>query len=283
MKRKYQYITGFTQEDFFRDVRRGMRDAAAELNVDVEFTGTLDADPEALSRMIRQAVDDGMDGLAVNILHPTGFHEALEYCRQRNVPVVTFNIDGETELRLATVSQNFVQAGTALGAFMADRIPEGAHVLFTLHDAGISALDTRMASMAHALQDRKLQTSSLVTGNTPELARDAILQELDRHPDISVILGTGQSDTHGAALAALEQPDRALTIAGFDVCPEILQLICDGVIIGTVEQQPYVQGYFPLVLLQKYHTEHIVPFDIDAGNSICTRDRAQLLLSLGAF
>lgn len=282
MRRKYQYITGFIQEDFFRDVRRGMHDAAAELDVDVEFTGTEDADPTALSDMICNAVESGMDGIAVNILHPTGLHKALQFCKQRNVPVVTFNVDGEESLRLATVSQNFSQAGAALGAFLSPNIPEGAHVLFTLHDAGISALDTRMASMQQALAHRHITATSLVTGNTPELARDTILRELDRCPDISVILGTGQSDTHGAALAALARPERQLLVAGFDVCPEILQLVCQGVILATVEQQPYVQGYFPLVLLQKYQTEHIVPFDIDAGNSICTRERAELLLSLGA-
>lgn len=281
MRRKYQYITGFIQEDFFRDVRRGMHDAAAELGVDAEFTGTLDADPAALSQMIRQAVENGVDGIAVNILHPTGLHEALEFCRQRNVPVVTFNVDGETDMRLATVSQNFNQAGAALGAFMADRIPVGSRVLFTLHDAGISALDTRMESMARVLESRKIRTSSLVTGNTPELARDTILRELEQDPDISIILGTGQSDTHGAALAALARPDRDLTIAGFDVCPEILQLVCQGVIQATVEQQPYVQGYFPLVLLDKYCTQHIMPFDIDAGSALCTAERARLLLSLG--
>ena len=48
MKRlKFIFITCSVGEDFFRPVQKGMRDAAALLDVDCEFIGTEDVDLEA--------------------------------------------------------------------------------------------------------------------------------------------------------------------------------------------------------------------------------------------
>lgn len=264
----YQYITGYRNEDFFDDVKRGMNDAAQDFSVEVSFLGVDDGDTQALSRLIDDAIRAGVDGLAVNIVHPTRLHDALLRCKEAGIPVVTFNIDGETQLRLATVSQNFHEAGMALGKLMCQRVRPGEEILITQHDAGISALDERAAGICEALRARDVRVRRLVAGNTPEIAKASILQVLAENRAIGTILGTGQSDTHGAGLAALALPERTLTIAGFDVCEDILQMLRSGVITATVEQQPYIQGYFPLLLLHQYVCRGMKPFDINTGNSI---------------
>jgi simple sugar transport system substrate-binding protein len=56
--------------------------------------------------------------------------------------------------------------------------------------------------------------------------------------------------------------------AGFDMSPEILRLVKAGVIRFTIDQQPYCQGYYPVVQLALYRRYGIAPADIDTGAAI---------------
>lgn len=274
----YKYITGFMNEDFFKEVREGIADAAAQLHVQADFVGTETDDCDVLNRMIYDAIREKCEGIAVNFMHPTKLNQALEACRDAGIPVVSFNMDGEAGLRLATVSQHFYEAGLRLGERMKEAVDEGSTVLFTQHDPGIHALEERERGIRKALENKNIRALQMISGNTPHLARMRILQMLEDHPDIRWIFCTGQSDTHGAGLAAEEMAPGTIRVAGFDVCGEILDMIRRGTIEATVDQQPYVQGFYPLLLLYQYRTRGITPFDIETGNAIISRRTAEKIL-----
>ena len=70
-----------------------MEDAASILNVDAIFTGSTGADIDEQNRMIRQFADEGVDGIAVNIINPVAYNDAIAYAMKKGVPVVAFNVD----------------------------------------------------------------------------------------------------------------------------------------------------------------------------------------------
>ncbi len=87
-----------------------------------------------------------------------------------------------------------------------------------------------------------------------------ITDELNKHPDIKFILCTGQADTEGAGLAIEKNfAGKGYTAAGFDLSPEILRLIKAGYIKCTIDQQPYIQGYYPVIQLALYKRYGIMP------------------------
>lgn len=273
----YKYITGFINEDFFKTVKQGLSEAAEQLHVRAEFIGTESDDCDALNALIYEAIGEKCDGIAVNFIHPTKLNPALKACGEAGIPVVAFNMDGDRELRLCAVSQQFYEAGKRLGDRLAGSVEEGASVLFTQHDPDIRALEDREAGIREALREKNLITYRVISGNNPKLACENIYRTLEEHPDIRWIFSTGQSDTHGAGLVSQAMPERKLKIGGFDVCNEILCMIRQGIIEATVDQQPYVQGFYPLLLLHQYRTRGITPFDIDTGSAIIDREKLALL------
>jgi simple sugar transport system substrate-binding protein len=105
------------------------------------------------------------------------------------------------------------------------------------------------------------------SGNVPNQARDVILKALD--PTIGAIPCTGQPDLHGAGLAVKTLPPESRPyVAGFDVSGEIKEFIGGGLIDATVDQQPYVQGFYPLLMMYQYLRNGVTPFDIDPGKAI---------------
>ena len=266
---RFIYITPFFEEDFFSEVKRGMHDAAAMLGVTAKFTGTHEADFSALSDMIKRAVDQGISGLAVSMPRSGELDEAVQSAMDKGIPVVSFNIDNPQSARMACVCQDFYSAGIRLGELIRDRLPAKARVLLTMHDAGVTALDERVQGIKDAVSAARSDVvfKTVVTGNTPELAQKTLTAELLAGAE--AMLCTGQSDTHGAGLAVRALPEyRGTVIAGFDVCKEIRQMVDEGVIDFTIDQQPYVQGFYPLLMMHQSIVHGVKPFDIDTGCDI---------------
>ena len=55
--------------------------------------------------------------------------------------------------------------------------------------------------------------------------------------------------------------------------------IQDGTIAGTVDQQPYLQGYMPIVQLALYCRHGIEPCDMDAGANLVTKKNVDAVIA----
>jgi len=115
----------------------------------------------------------------------------------------------------------------------------------------------------------------------PVVATQKILEQLSAHPDIAAILATGQADTEGAGLA-VQKSGMDIIVAGFDISDNILSLIQEGVISATTDQQPYMQGFYPVLQLVLYNRYGLTPTDIDAGAGLVTSENVSSVISLSA-
>jgi simple sugar transport system substrate-binding protein len=278
------FISPVIHEEFFLPVKKGMRDAAKQMGVEATFTGTEGVDTKAQAAMVTQAVKDGYDGIAVDIIHATDFDKPIEDAIAAGVPVVAFNTDDVTpNPRLSTVSQNLYEAGQTVATRAIDFIPSGSEVLVTMHDAGISALEERRRGIQDVLRQKRIKSTVVISTPHPDKARDIITKSLKDNPKIKTVLCTGQADTEGAGLAIAENfRGQGYRSAGFDLSPNILRLIDAGVIEFTIDQQPYTQGFYPVVQLTLLLRYGIRPSDIDAGATVITRDEAKSVMGLKA-
>jgi simple sugar transport system substrate-binding protein len=265
------FITCAKDAVFFQPVKKGMADAAKAMNVQCDFTGTEGLDLKAQAEMVRKAVADGYDGIALNLLDSAAFDEVVKEAVKKGVPIVAFNVDDRSKPnpRLSGISQDFVKAGRVVGAEVLNYIPSGGKVLLTQHDAGISALDERLQGIREVLDSKNIPSKVIVSGNDASKAVDIIARELKADPSIKVILGTGQADTEAAGrVIERDFPNQDYVAAGFDLSPETLRLIKAGIIKFAIDQQPYAQGFYPVVQLALYCRYGIRPANIDAGATV---------------
>ena len=199
------------------------------------------------------------------------------------VPVVAFNVDDQAtpNARMASVNQRLYEAGAALGKHVSPQVPAGSSVLLTMHDEGVSALNDRRRGIQDALQSTQVKWTTLVTGNQSDHGAEIVAKALRQNPDIHVVLGTGQSDTEAAGLAIERNfAGRGYWAAGFDLSDTTLRLIRDGHILCTMDQQPYIQGFYPVVQLTHYLRYGITPSSIDAGATIIDASNVAQVIEL---
>ena len=280
---RFVLITVCKDAEFFKTVQKGMQDAAKAMNVQCEFTGTADVDTETAAAMVHKAIADGYNGIGLNITDAQAFDGVIAEAMRKGIPVVAFNVDAQAarakaaketgggHLRMSAICQDFIKAGRSVGQHSLSFIPKGAAVLLTQHDHGITALDERLQGIQEVLKQHGIAWRVICSSNDPHKARQLIAAELKANPDIRFVIGTGQTDTEAAgAVIASEFPKQGYMAAGFDMSPETLRLVKAGVIRFTIDQQPYCQGYYPVVQMALYCRYGIPPVDIDTGASIVT-------------
>jgi len=283
---KFVFISCAVNEAFYDPVKKGMRDAARLMGVSCTFIGTEDVDLEAQAGMVAAAVADGCDGIALNIIDAEAFNGVVADAMARGVPVVAFNVDGTYGKgpHLSSVNQNLYEAGRTVGARAAADLPRNPGILMTVHSEGISALEDRLRGMQEVLKkERGASWEILVTGIDSEKAASAVAGALRARPDIKTVLATGQADTEGAGLAVERNfPGAGYYVAGFDLSPGILRMVKSGTIAFTIDQQPYVQGFYPVVQLALYRRYGLKPSSQDAGATVIAAADVDRVLELSA-
>jgi len=279
---RFAFITPFADIDFFVPVQKGMRDAAEQVGVTCKFDGPSGPDMAGQAECMRRHIAAGVDGIVLNIMDSAVLAPVIKEASDAGIPVVAFNVDdGQVPTdRLSAVCQDLREAGRVLGREAAAFVAPGSTVLLLLHDKGISALEARREGIMEGLADKQVNWKVLIAGDkerTVEVVTDAINED----PGVNVVLCTGQSDTEGAGLAVARNfKGQGIEVAGFDLSVGTLEMIQEGTIRFAIDQQPYVQGYYPVIQLAQYIRYDLIPSDVDAGADVVGQDKATRVVEL---
>jgi simple sugar transport system substrate-binding protein len=166
---------------------------------------------------------------------------------------------------------------------MASRHPR--RVLCVIHEAGNLALAQRCRGFADAISRAGGRSSVLTVDlQRPRAAEHRIATALAAH-HYDGLLTLGGATIAAPTLEAL-RADRLLgklVYATFGIGPQVLQAVERGEISFAADQQPYLQGYLPIVLLTQYHLYGVLPDRgkvVSTGPVFITKQNAHRVLTL---
>jgi simple sugar transport system substrate-binding protein len=102
---------------------------------------------------------------------------------------------------------------------------------------------------------------------------DRVGAYLTANPNTSAYFDTGY--WHAAVAQVLADrgiPAGQVLLGGFDLVPDVLDQMEAGYIQVQVDQQPYMQGFMPVMQIYLAETVGLAPADIDTGQGIVTPD-----------
>ena len=277
---------GAAADPFWSVVINGLDEAARDLGVRVEYQAPSTFDMVAMSDMIDAAVASRPDGLVVSVPDPDALDASIRAAVEIGIPVITINSgeDASASLgALAHIGQAEYDAGFGGGERLA---ASGARrVLCVNQEVGNAALDMRCQGLSDALAEHGVPTSVLaVELADPEDTQQRVAGALTADPTIDGILTLGTTAAE-PALAALRDLGRvsAVHLGTFDLSTQVLEAIGDGEIDFAIDQQQYLQGYLPVVLLTLYLETGTVPGGgraIPTGPGFVTIETAEQVVEL---
>lgn len=232
-------ITHAAPGDTFWDiVRKGAEEAAAKDNVELQYL----SDPEGgrQAQLIEQAVDQGVDGIAVTLAKPDALAGALKKAEDAGIPVVSLNAGEDRSAELGAITHfgsNEKLAGEAVGDRLAT---EGyKHPICVIQEQGHVGLENRCAGVKAKVPDTEVL---YVQGTDMTQVESTVTAKLQATKAADVVIGLGAPFTL-TILKSISGAGSDAKVASFDMNAELAQKIVDGDILFTVDQQPWLQGY----------------------------------------
>jgi simple sugar transport system substrate-binding protein len=248
---KVALVTHASQGDtFWNLVKKGAEAAAAKDGIDLTYAS--DPDSAAQAELVRDAIRQKVDGIAVTLAKPQAMRGPVAAAKAADVPVVGLNsgIDSwQSEGILEFFGQDESLAGRAVGDKLDDL--KAKHALCVVHERGNVALEARCAGVKKTFGG---QTENLyVEGADANATAAAITARLRQDPTIDEVITMGAQFAL-TAVQSVKQSGSKAHVATFDLNQNLVKAVKKGDVQFAVDQQPYLQGYLAVDALWLYKT-----------------------------
>ena len=273
-------------------IDRGAQQAAADTGATVEIVYS-DWDFDRMVTQFREAVSQRPDGIAM-MGHP-GDDALMPIAAEADaagIPVMYMNVDvPQVRARFGSgyVGATLYQQGRALGEetlrLAGDRLAAGDKAIVmsrwesenraqrelglvdVLTEAGIEVIKLQEAEGASADQMLQLPTLTSTLLSNPET-------KLIGYP------GGPWLSAAPVFMSAVGKAPEDIIGVGFDLGQGVMTAFDGGYVLVTSDQQPYLQGYMPVLSLCQQLVYKLGPLNVDTGAGFVTTDNYQDVVPL---
>ena len=282
---------------FWQAIKKGFDDACGkiEANCQMIFTQT-EGSIEQQAANMEAALARKPDALLTSIVDDRALDGIIDRAVKDGVTVIAVNVDDSEgaagNARAAFVGQGFRPAGYALGQAMSKHFPKQGpiRILVGISAPGQNWSEARGGGVMEFLKDykaanpgRDISWERIDSGTDLAITADRVGAYLNANPETTAYFDTGF--WHAAVARVLKdrgiEPGKIL-LGGFDLVPEAVQQMQAGYIQVQVDQQPYMQGFIPVMQVYLADKIGLSPANVDTGQGIVTPADADSIMKLSA-
>lgn len=267
-------------DSWWNTIKNAIKVAADQMDVTVEYRNPPTGDLADMARIIEQATASNPDGIISTIADYEVLKGPITKAVRKGIPVITIN-SGTTEQSRALgammhVGQPEYDAGK--GAGMRAKDNGVTRFLCVNHYITNPASVERCNGYADAI-GVDLGKQMIDAGQDPAEIKNRVIAYLSTNPETNGILTLGPTSAH-PTLAALAQIHKSgqINFITFDLSVEIAAAVKAGTIESAIDQQPFLQGYLPVVILTNYVRYGVMPGNnINSGPGFVTKANIALV------
>jgi len=260
----YYISHGGPGDPWWAPVIKGAQLAGDMLGVRVVYLGPEKFSVRWLVDTLQSAVAARPDGIIITVTDYRALDEPLRRAIAQGIPVLAVNVpdprpEGERIPYLGYVGQDEYQAGYQLAKYTISwfqknfgRLPTGA--VIGIHEVGHVGLELRAKGIQDAFKEANLPIPEKLDITTDTTKAYEILKSyVTTRRGIEVIFTLGPLGAHPAMQLVRDlNMVGKLFVSTVDLDDKILAGIADGVVIAAVSQQPFAQGFLPVVYMYLY-------------------------------
>ena len=262
-------VNHVTTNVFFTPTQYGAADACKLLGCSYTWTGSATSNVGEMVNSINSAVTARADGIATSLIAPTAFIKPVQAALAAGIPVVAYNADEPATGRLAYIGQDLYLSGQQMGAKIVSLVPSGLIAMF-IATPGAANIQPRINGALSVLKSHPSITPKVVaTGAAVPAELTVINSWATGHPTAKGMFAVDAGSTQGVAQTIEKQGllAKGWKGGGYDLTPITEALLAKGEIEFTIDQQPYLQGFLPILELYLYNaSSHLSGIaDVDTG------------------
>ncbi len=250
---------------FFELILDGMMDAQKEVKkfkIDIQYIK-----PQRVNEIEKDSLTSAIDAYkpdGVALLPSPDMKELIDETSRHGIPVITYNCDVAESCRLCYIGQNTYRAGEVAGELMGRFLNGRGDVLVFTGDRNVQAMESRKNGFSDMIRRHYPGIKILETldyHENEEMAQQKLLdyfQATTESPD--GVFATSLTGTLGVAQAVSQlSHSQKPCVIGYDTTKTVEQHLVKGNLTAVLNQDPYLQGYYAVMLMAKYLLESFIP------------------------
>jgi simple sugar transport system substrate-binding protein len=274
----FVFVNHVTTNPFFVPTQYGIEDASALLKTKFQWTGSETANVGEMVNAMNTAIAGNVDGIAVCLTDKKAFNGPTDKALEAGIPVVSYNADTPNS-RLAYIGQDLFLSGVEMGKRIVELVPSGKVALF-IATPGALNIQPRIDGAIKAIKDSgaDIQYKAIATGAelNEELSRVDAYYIGNKDVKGMFAVDAGSTQSVGQVIEKYKLRDSGVKGGGYDTLPKTLELLQADQLDFTIDQQPYLQGFYPVVQLfiHKISGGLTGPSETNTGLKFVTKDDA---------
>ncbi|HLX50035.1 MAG TPA: substrate-binding domain-containing protein [Streptosporangiaceae bacterium] len=287
---QFWFVNHVTTNLFFVPTQFGMKDAATLLGLPTpKWGGSAGSIPAEMVSYIDTAIAGKAAGIATTVINSaptdTTFQIPVAKAMNAGIPVVSYNADGPIlkgvptpgTNRLCYVGQALYLSGQQMGARIKALAPHPGKVVIFIATPGSANIQPRYDGAASVLTPAGYTVHMQATGASTSQEGTAEKGYLTGNKSglvAACAVDAGSTELLGPALTT---EGLKIPAGGFDLTPGTLNAIQAGQLDFTINQDPYLQGFLPVLYLYMFNLTGglVLPPDTDTGLTFVTKSNVQ--------
>ena len=278
-QKKYRFtlVNHVTTNPFFVPTKYGAEDACKLLGCSYQWTGSQSSNVREMVNAMNSAISSGVDGIAVCLVDLKAFNNPTQQALDKKIPVLGYNADAAGNARLAYIGQDLYVSGQEMGKRIVDLVPSGDVALFIATPGSLN-IQPRIDGAIDSIKKSGKSVTHHVIATGAALPKE--LSTVDAywqgHQNTKGMFAVDAGSTQAVAqvIQKYKLRDKGVKGGGYDLLPTIQKLLAAGGLDFTIDQQPYLQGFLPILQLYMYQASQTLTgvSDVNTGLKFLDKD-----------
>jgi simple sugar transport system substrate-binding protein len=279
-KLKFVLVNHVTTNPFFVPTKYGAEDACKLLGCSYQWTGSENSNVNEMVNAMNTAITSGANGIGVCLIDPKAFNPATDAALKAKIPVVAYNAD-EPNNRLCYIGQDLFLSGQEMGNHIIDLLPNGGDVALFIATPGSANIQPRIDGALDSIKKRgkNIKPHTIATGAALPAELSTIDSYVTGHADTKGYFAVDGGSTQAVAQTMQKHNLRGKGVkaGGYDLTPITQKLLAQDQMDFTIDQQPYLQGFVPILQLYMYNVSGTLSGIADTNTGLKFLDKSTVV------
>ena len=266
---------------WFDKVNEGAQQAAAALkaqtgaNVEVVYSAPQSADVVQQNQIIDSALATHPDGLALDLLDPSGNRASLEEAQSQEIPLVLFDSVPPEGMSITHSGSDFCEQAKSAARRLVEVLGGAGEVAIMMGVPTAPNHSIRADCHREVFKEHPgiKVVAEGIDNDSIETAQQQAAAIMQANPNLKGWVASDAAGPIGIGQAIVEAGKQGkVALVGLDNLPEMLDMIRSGVADSSSASQPELQGYWSVMALWAQATGAPVPDYLDTGNAFLTKE-----------
>jgi sugar transport system substrate-binding protein len=271
----------FQEDQFFRLVIFGMRDAAKKNDVELLEANSANK-PDKEDQLINTYIANNVDAIAIAPLSAKSSVSSLERARQKGITVVTHNMTLESDVASACIESDQFDIGASTGkaarAYIESKLGGKAQVAIIAFQSQLPE-QSSLRTNGFKSEVTKLPGVTIVSEQDAWLAEQAVKKVgdvLTANPQVNIVYSANEGGTVGAVMAVKNSGKKGkVAVFGTDTSEQLAEFLLDdsNILQAITGQRPFEIGSMAIEAAVKVLRGEKVEKKVSLPGFLLTREK----------